>query len=154
MIRIVLALFAALVVAAPARAGLGDAIPAPFTKQLFNVPGVINDGLATVISCSSGLSTSIDVGVEWFRKDGTSVVVTTLTIPAGTTRNFGTTTTAGVPIDGVMAGADTIKSGAARVLSTTPTGIFCDAFVMETLNDPPTVSRQLLITGAKKQKGQ
>ena len=150
MIRIVLALFAALAVAVPARAGLGDAIPAPFTKQLFNVPGVINDGVVTVISCTNGLSASVNVGVEWFRKNGTSLSVSSLSIAAGGTVNFGT---AGLPylgIDATMLPYESVKSGAARVLSTTSSGIFCNAFVMDPANDPPNHMMQLLVTGPKK----
>ena len=64
MIRIALALLAALVVAAPARAGLSDPLPAPFTKHVFSVPGVINNGVVTVISCTNALLTPLTVGVE------------------------------------------------------------------------------------------
>jgi hypothetical protein len=65
-------LFAALVVAAPARAGLGDALPAPFT----------------------------------------------------------------------------------RILSTTSSGLVCNAFVTDAVNNPPSRMMPLPITGPKKQKGQ
>lgn len=154
MVRGVLALAFCAICAGPVRAGLNDPIPAPFTKQLFNVPGVINDGVVTVISCSSGLSVSVDVGVETFRKNGTSVAVSTLTVPAGETRNFATGGTTALSIDAVVGGGDVLKSGAARVLSTTTKGIFCNAFVMDPNNDPPQQLMPLLITGVKKQKGQ
>jgi hypothetical protein len=57
-------------------------------------------------------------------------------------------------MDATMPGTNTLKSGAARVLATTTTGIFCNVFVMDPLNDPPTELMPLLVTGQKKQKGQ
>ena len=80
--------------------------------------------------------------------------MSSVTIPAGSTRNFETANVASLPFDALMPGGETVKSGAARVLSTTSTGIFCNAFVTDPGNDPPTRMMQLLITGAKKQKGQ
>ena len=149
------ALFVAfgLVVASPVFAGLDDPLPAPFTKHVFSVPGIINNGLVSVISCSSASTVSLNVGVEWFRKNGTSVGVSSLTIPAGETRSFATAGPA-FPVDALMPGPDTIKSGAARVLSTTSSGLLCNAFLMDPLNDPPNRLMPLLITGPKKQKGQ
>lgn len=147
-------LFLVFAAASPALAGLADPVPAPFTKQVFSVPGVINNGLATIISCSSATTVSLSVGVEWFRKNGTSVGVSSLTIPPGETRNFGSNTTLGLAMDATMPTLVTIKSGAARVLSTTTTGLLCNAFLMDPDNDPPKVLMPLLVTGPKKQKGQ
>jgi len=143
-----------LLLAPAAHAGLNDPIPTPFTKHVFSVPGFINDGLVTVISCSSALSTSVNVGVEWFRKDGTSIGVSSLTIPAGATRNFGTASVLSLPINSQMPGGETVKSGAARVLSTTTKGLLCNAFVLDPDNDPPTRMMQLLVTKGKAQKGE
>ena len=95
MIRIALALLAALVVAAPAHAGLGDPPPAPFTKHVFSVPGVINDGVVTIISCTNALLTPLNVGVEWFKADGTSIGVNSVSVAAGRTVNFATADTGG-----------------------------------------------------------
>jgi hypothetical protein len=128
---IALALLAALVVAAPARAGLGDPLPAPFTKHVFSVPGVINNGVVTVVSCTNALLTPLNVGVEWFKKDGTSLGVSSFSIPAGATANFGTDTTIALPMDALMPVSAPMKSGSARILSTTSSGILCTAFVMD-----------------------
>ena len=49
---------------------------------------------------------------------------------------------------------ETVKSGAARVLSTVTKGFVCNAFVINPTGDPPSVMMQLLITAPKKQKGQ
>jgi hypothetical protein len=139
--RIVLFLVFVVVAAGPALAGLVDPLPAPFTKQVFSVPGVINNGVVTVISCSSASTASLNVGVEWFRKNGTSVGVASAMIPAGETRNFASATTLALPIDGVMPGpGDTLKSGAARVLSTTTAGLLCNAFLMDPLTIRPKCS--------------
>ena len=154
MIRIALALLAALGFAMPARAGLGDPLPAPFTKHVFSVPGIINNGVVTVISCTNGTAASLQVGVEWFKKDGTSVGVSSLSIAAGATANFATDSVTALITDALMPLPVTLKSGSARVLSTTTNGIFCTAFVMDRVNDPAVPMMPLLVTGPKKQKGQ
>ncbi len=157
MARITLALLSAVIalpLAAPARAGLGDPIPAPFTKVLYSVPGIINDGVATVISCSSALPASVNVGVEWFQNDGTSLGVSSFTIPAGGTANFESNSITSLPASAAIPALPQIKSGAARVLSTTTSGVLCNAFEIDPSNDPPARMMQLLITGVKKQKGQ
>ena len=158
MIRIALAVLVALMLAAPARAGLSDPLPAPFTKHVFSVPGVVNDGAATVISCTNALLTSLNVGVEWFRKNGTSIAVSSLTIPAGQTRNFVSATvnwlSAGGGVDATMSPNENLMSGTARVLSTTSSGLLCNAYAVDASNNPPQRMMALLVTAPKKQKGQ
>ncbi len=145
---------AVLTLAPAAHAGLNDPIPSPFTKHVFSVPGIINDGLATVVSCSNATSASLNVGVEWFRRDGTSLGVGSTTVPAGETRNFGSAGVLSLPIDAQAPTSATVKSGAARVLSTSTKGLLCNAFVIDPANDPPTRMMQLLVTAPLKQKGQ
>jgi len=125
-------------VAPAAHAGLNDSIPSPLTKQVFSVPGFINDGLVTVISCSPASATALNVGVEWSRKAGTSLGVSSATLAAGATVNFGSAAVIYLPIDAQMPGPETVKSGAARVLSMTTKGLLCNAFVMDLSNDPAT----------------
>ena len=114
---------------------------------------MINDGLVTVISCSSASATALNVGVEWFRKAGTSLGVSSTMIAPGATVNFGSSTVTYVPIDSFMPAAETVKSGAARVLSTTTKGLLCNAFVIDPTNDSAQRMMQLKVMKAKAQKG-
>ena len=146
-----------LLLAPAAHAGLNDPIPSPFTKQVYSVPGIVSDGVATVISCSSALSTPLNVGVQWFKKDGTpadgATGLSQFTIPAGGTVNFGSNGTVWLPIDAVMPGGATLKNGAARVLSTTTKSLLCNAFLVDPNNDPPKLLMHLPMMRGKAQKG-
>jgi hypothetical protein len=120
-------LVAGILLAAVAHAGIGGPAPSG-SKHLYSVPGVIHNGLVTVISCTS-------------------------TLAASATANFGTATSSFLPIlDGQMPGLDTLKTGSARVLSTVNNGVVCDAYAVDAINDPPAGLLQLTITGAKKRK--
>jgi hypothetical protein len=45
-------------------------------------------------------------------------------------------------------------SGAARILSSTSSGLVCNAFAVDATGNPPARMMQLLITQPKKSKGQ
>jgi hypothetical protein len=141
-------------VAAPriSEAGIGDPVPAPFTKHLFSIPGVYSStGLCTVIACTNATSGSLNVGVEWFRKDGVSLGVSTVAIASGATATFGSNSTAALTMDALVPADDLLVLGAARVLATTSKGVICNAFVMDYANNPPNQLMQLLVTGPTKQ---
>ena len=65
---------------------LGIASQASAGDKVWSVPGVINNGLATVISCSNGGSVAATVTVDIFTQNGGGDVTGTTSIPAGGNR--------------------------------------------------------------------
>jgi hypothetical protein len=136
-------------------AGVVDSpLPAPFTKHVFTVPGVIDSNLGTFFSCTNLDAANVTVGVELFAQFGggpvNDVVATSLTLGAGETRTFATGSSANIVIDSAL-GAGSFSKGSARILSTSKK-IACTAYVADRLNSPPTSGWQLTIIAKTKQK--
>lgn len=139
----------------PAFAGLADT-PLPVlqtgatTLHLYSIPGVINDGVGTYVSCTSVAPTTIKVGVEAFKPDGTLADGESLSVAPGATVTFGTAGAFGVHVDQILA-TGTLLNGSARVLATSKS-LLCTAFIADKANDPPTSMVSLTIVAKLKQK--
>lgn len=147
-------------VAGPAGAGIADS-PLPTidpnakTIHLYSVPGAITNGtLGTYFSCTSTDTAPVQVGVELFGPAGggpsNDAVTTSLSVPPGGTRIFGTFNPAGIVIDSNLAGGFFSK-GSARILATSKR-LVCTAFVADFAGSPPASAWQLTIIAKTKQK--
>jgi hypothetical protein len=156
-----LSLSALLSLAAPAFAGIADSplpelLPGATTYHLYSVPGVIGGftGLATFFSCTSTDTVPMQVGVEIFPGTGgaptNDAVTTSLSIPSGATRIFGTSTAVGISVNSNVTGTGSF-SGSARILATSKK-LVCTAFIADRGNDPPISMAQLTIIAKLKQK--
>ncbi len=154
-----LSIAAALVLtfSAPVRAGIVDSpIPAPFTKHVYSVPGVINTGaLATFFSCTNVDSASATVGVEVFGPAGgasiNNAATTAISVAPGATVIFGTSNALGISVDANL-NVGFVSKGSARILATS-TKLLCTAFLADPGSAPPISMVSLTIVGKTKQKG-
>ncbi len=144
----------------PALAGadvVDSPLPAPFTKHVFTVPGVLNiSGFHTYFACSNLDRVAVTIGVELFGGGGggpgNDVVATALNVVPGGTVLFGTS---GAPHLNISPdsriGPLPANKAAARILSTSKK-IACNAFVADSVNVPPTSGWQLTIIAKTNQK--
>jgi hypothetical protein len=125
--------------------------------HLFTIPGVINDGMGTVFTCTNALSMSVTIGVEVFATGGGPAVndamATATVLAPGATVMYSTRPMTGFVADRNL-GAPLIYKGSARILSTARSGVLCSAFVADPLNSPPTSMANLTIVRKTVQKGQ
>jgi hypothetical protein len=123
--------------------------------HLFTVPGVINNGMATLFSCGNASSESAVVGVEVFGSTGSSLnnpaSSAVAVAPSGTVM-FATRGTAGFSID-VNLGLGVSFKNTARILATTRKGIVCSAFLADPTVYPATSMASLSVVAKTKQKG-
>jgi hypothetical protein len=138
-----------LVLTTSARAGVVDTpLPAPFTKHVFTVPGVISaTGLGTFFSCTNLDAVPVTVGVEVFGSFGGGSIndasATSLSVAPGGTVMFGTTSAAGLSINSNV-GPGAFSKGSARILATSKK-LACTAFVADTTSAPVASGWQLTI---------
>jgi hypothetical protein len=126
------------------------------TVNTFSVPGVINDAdLATVFSCTNSSTTATaSVTVTLFKEDGEAgPTATDATVFTRATPDF---TTSAVKLFGggreeFTLGAETTLTGWARI--TASPGVFCDAWVVDAVNNPPKVMMNLPVIKGTAQKG-
>lgn len=127
------------------------------SNHLWSIPGVINSGgLGTYVSCTNANINPVRVGVEVFKSDGSSAndtSATSLSIPAGGTALFGTSTAAGFVIDSNLL-ISSLPKGSARVLATAKSHILCTAFVADDTSIPPASMTSLTIVKKVTQKGE
>lgn len=151
--------FTVLVLAPAAPAQINSPPPALMGQpsyHLYSVPGVIESlGVDTFFSCTNTTNASIRVGVEVFYAIGgfgaNDPGTSSLEIPAGGTRLFGTSATVWVTVDSNVGAA--LGKGSARILATESKGIICTAFLADPANAPPTSMAPLTIVKKTKQKG-
>lgn len=158
----------ALAMATPGFAGVVDTdvpqISASGTANtVFIVPGVIkNNNLETVFLCTSLETFSpIAIGVEVFDSLGAGPLnnasMPTLegveTVDPGETVLIATGPTAGLHENDIMESLvpASLRNGSARIISTSKR-IMCNAFLVDEINDPPTLMAPLHLI-SKKQKG-
>jgi hypothetical protein len=154
-----LSIAAALVLtfSAPVRAGIVDSpIPAPFTQHIFSVSGVINNvNLAAYISCTNADTQAVTVGVEVFGPAGGAslnvAASTAISVAAGATVLFGTTTSSWATVDANLA-TGPVSKGSARILATSKK-LVCSAFLVDPSGQPPVSIANLTIVAKVKQKG-
>jgi len=134
--------------------------PPPLQGQpsyhLYSVPGVVDlPQLGTFFACTNTTDATIRVGVEIFGAAGGGAgndpSGSSLDIPAGGMRLFGTDETVWVSIHSDVGGA--IGKGSARILATAKSGIICTAFLADPGNDPPTSMADLKVVKKMRQKG-
>jgi hypothetical protein len=133
-------LVALLVAATGARAQIYD--PPPDLQgipshHVYSIPGVVNNGYATLFLCTNVTSPARVVGVEVFDLDGTTVndpSASSLVLQPGMTRIFGTQTTASFQVDSDLA-IGLLFKGSARILASATDGVICTAMLVA-----PTVS--------------
>src|SRR5688572_9407965 len=151
-----LTLFAGPAVAGVADTSLPELLVGANTYHLYTVPSVMHGfGTATYFGCTSLEQTaSMQVGVEIFPGNGgapsNNVVATSINIPPGATRIFGTSFAAGMVINSNVGGTPGF-SGSARILATSKK-LSCTAFAADTGNAPPTSMMHLTIIAKTKQK--
>lgn len=131
---------------------LGFASQAAAGDKIWSVPGVINNGLATVFTCTNGTSAAANVKVEVFTKAGVLDATGNISAAAGATVNLATQTAAALPggVD-VNLATSTMHSGSARI--TVPSGVYCDAWLIDPGVTPPTSMRTLPVIKKTNQKG-
>jgi hypothetical protein len=120
-------------------------------SRVWWVPGVINNGLATVVSCTNGGSGPASVTVDMFHQTTGASGTGNASIPAGQSHSFASQPVASLPGATNLGSAD-IRGGSARI--TAASGVFCAAFVISTGGDPPTVFSTLPVIKKNRQKGQ
>jgi hypothetical protein len=120
-------------------------------SRVWSVPGVINNGLATVVSCTNGGSGPTNVTVQLFDETTGMSGSASATIPAGTSHSFGSQPVAALPGLTNLASGD-IRGGFARI--TAASGVFCAAYVVSPTGDPPSVFSSLPVIKKNRQKGQ
>jgi hypothetical protein len=154
----VLALAFALTLPSYAAAGIADDPVPPLQGQsartVYSLTGVINNGnLATYVACTNVDGGDVRVGVQVFGAAGTPFndpSPSSLLLPPGVTKMFGTATAAGLSIDSILAPGIT-PLGSARILATS-TRIICTAFLMDANNTIPNSGWSLTIVAKTKQK--
>ncbi len=134
---------------------LGVASQASAGDKVWSVAGIINNGLATVFSCTNGTTAAATVNVEVFNKVGTADSSASGSVPVGATVSFvtGPVAALGAP-DGILTidiGSSTIRGGSARI--TAPSGVFCSAYVTTPFGDPPTTGWSLKVVKKTNQEG-
>jgi len=158
--RIAVALLVGLTVS-KAWAGIADS-PLPVllagetTYHLYSVPGAMDTGCQrTYFSCTSTDTATMQVGVEIFSAVGGAPVndaaATSLSIPPGGSRLFGTSNATAFSINSNVGGALN-SSFSARILATSKK-LACTAFVTDVCSNPPMFAWQLTIIKKKTQKG-
>ena len=132
---------------------LGVASRASAADKVWSVPGVMNDGLATVFSCTNGGTSAANVKVELFAADGTANASATVNVASGATADFATQNVAAFPFGSIEANlsSSTMHSGSARI--TAPSGVYCTAGLFDQTNNPPTSMRALPVIKKTTQKG-
>lgn len=102
------------------------------TSHLWSVTGVINNGHATLVSCTNAAAASITVGVEVFDPAGASLsnpATTSVVMAPGATVLFGTQAAVGYVVDSAL-NVGIVQKGSARVLATAPQGIVCTSWLV------------------------
>jgi hypothetical protein len=131
--------------------------PAPLKYHLFTIPGVVNNGLATIITCTNATALTAVLGIEVFATAGGAAInnalASALSVGPGATVLFSTELTAGFQQDANLA-IGLLHKGSARVLSSLRSGIICSAFLSETTQLPPKTMVNLTIVRKTVQKGQ
>lgn len=142
---------------------LGVASRASAGDKVWSVAGVVNNGLATVFSCSNGSSAAATIVVEVHNKSGgLDKTITATSVPAGGTANIATQSvdllggaTADPPyyVYPVFPDPPTslIRGGSAVV--TAPSGVYCTAYLMTPGGDPPALMHKLSVVKKTNQKG-
>lgn len=131
---------------------LGAASQAPAADKIWSVSGVVNDGLATVFTCTNGGTAAATMKVDVFRKDGTSDATGTVSVAPGATKSIGTKNVFALPGGVDLELGDTIiHGGSARI--TVPSGVFCTAFIVDPVSNPPATLSTLNIFKKTTQKG-
>jgi hypothetical protein len=130
---------------------LGVASEASAGNRIWSVPGVINNGLATVVSCTNGGSSPAGVTVDMFNETTGASGTGNFSIPAGQSHSFGSQPVAALP--GLTdLGSGDIRGGSARISA--PSSVFCAAYVISPSGDPPAVFATLPVIKKNRQKGQ
>jgi hypothetical protein len=159
MFRVPSMLVALVLALAPsAMAGIADDPVPPLmgqsAKTVYSVTSVVNNGnLSTYFTCTNVGGGDVRIGVEVFGAAGVALndpSASSLLLPPGVTKIFGTSTAFALAIDGLLAPGIT-PIGSARILATS-NRIVCTAFVMDPNNTIPNAGWQLTIVAKTKQK--
>lgn len=129
--------------------------PALAGTNVWAVPGIINNGLATVLSCTNGDAVPASVTATIFTRAGVqNATATAPSIAAGATVNFATQPVAvlGIPDSlNINLATSVTRGGSAKI--TAPSKVYCSAYIADPVGDPPTVGWQLNIVKKTSQKG-
>lgn len=142
----------------PGLAGIADDPVPPLqgqsAKLVYSVTNVVNNGnLSTYFTCTNVDAGDVVVGVQIFGASGFSFndpSASSLILPAGVTKIFGTSTAAALTIDSNL-GPGVTPMGSARIVATS-SRLVCTAFVMDPNNTIPSSGWQLTIVAKTKQK--
>jgi len=157
-----------LLVALPARAGIGDkALPllsGQKTKLLYTLNGVSDTAqMATVIYCTNTAPSggnAVRVGIEVFNFAGNQMNNTgggqgTANVLPGTTWTFVTKAATAFPLDiQILPSAAPFTNGASARIFATGKTIVCSALLVDKTGNPPESMATLPIFSTLKQKGQ
>jgi len=132
---------------------LGLASQASAGDKIWSVSGVVNNGLATVFSCTNATTAPVTVKVDVFLPNGTLDVTGSVNnVASNATVDLATknvlSMVGGIELDMV---ASTMHSGSARII--VPSGVFCTAYVVDPVNNPPTSMKTLPVIKKTNQKG-
>lgn len=120
--------------------------------KVWSVTGVVNDGLATLFTCTNGTSAMATVKVEIFNSAGASDSSGMPNVAPNATVTLGTKFVNALPGAVVPLGTSTpLHSGSARI--TAPSGVFCTAWVVDPVGNPPASMKTLPVFKKTNQKG-
>jgi hypothetical protein len=125
--------------------------------HVYSVPGVFNDGMSPVFSCTNVSSASVIVGVEVFGPAGgaslNNASATSQVVPSGGTVTFTGQAMAGILGPPVNLAVGIVYGGSARILATDRSKVLCSAFLADPSNIPPNSGWNLTVAKKNKQKG-
>lgn len=124
-------------------------------NEIWNVPGVMHDTFATVISCTNRGTATATIGVDVYGAggayaNGTVPPANTISTAPDATVMFGTFAVPNHSID-VNLGLGLLTKGHARIFSSAKSGVLCSAYLVNGVNGSPVT--KLTIAKKTKQKG-
>ena len=120
--------------------------------KVWSVPGVVNNGLATIFACTNGGTVAASVTVDLFTINGVAAIGGSATVNLNpmATGTIASKAVVSLSPTATMA-TGTILSGSARI--TAASGVYCVAYVTDPVTDPPTVMMRLPVIKKTSQKG-
>jgi len=133
--------------------GVGGAAHAQLAGLLHvhSVPGVINTGLgvATMIACTNGGTSTATIGVEVYGSTGTYVSGGSLPVATKATVLFATSAVTNQSVD-VNVNSGVLTKGHARVVASTTRGIVCSPFLVDAGTGGPLAALAIMKKYAQK----
>jgi hypothetical protein len=113
--------------------------------HVHSVPGVLNNGagVATIIACTNGGTSTATIGVEVYGSTGTYVSGGSLPVASKATILFATSAVTNQSVD-VNVNTGVLTKGHARVVGSTTRGIVCSPYLVETATGAPLAALAIM----------